>query len=289
MRLLPVFFFLFLVLALGLFSCNPMPNDGIPFYMSMDSVIFTPLANQGGNSQSFTDVWVTSGPNNLGAFQLPINFPVLESGYVSFVVAGGVMEDGDPTTRVIYPMITVDTFSISNAIPGQKYSHRPQYSYLPGVSFPFPPENFGVGSDYDNNMKKANMVDSLITVGRNDEVGYINTNATVADSGVTTNQTLAPYAITAGDETWLEIDYKCQVPFFVGFNAYFNGTTYPSQVQVLFVNVTPSWTKLYISFTSLIGSTQADAYTLYFQADRPLGTNGGNVYLNNIKLITIPG
>ena len=58
-----------------------------------------------------------------------------------------MQEDGDPTTRVIYPMTKVDTFTI-NAVPGQKYSHRPSYSYLPGVKFPFAPESFEVGSDY---------------------------------------------------------------------------------------------------------------------------------------------
>ena len=133
-------------------------------------------------------------------------------------------------------------------------------------------------------MGRAQIRDSLDPTSNFSGVLTVSAN----DSSDTANQSLAPYALTAGYETWIEVDYKCQVPFFVGLNAYYSGTSYPTQVPVLFVNVDTSWTKLYISLTDQLGTVLADGYTLYFQALRPLGTNGGNVYLDNIKLIYIP-
>ena len=115
--------------------------------MKIDSVNVTTTSLQGANTHHITDVWVEVNTGNLGAYELPCNFPVLLENEVHFTVSAGIEESGQSGVRVIYPFYQTDTFSII-AERAEKYSHVPVFSYKPGTRFAFQPEDFELGNGF---------------------------------------------------------------------------------------------------------------------------------------------
>jgi hypothetical protein len=262
-------------------SCK-MPNDGIPLYMRMDSVQVNTSSGQGSNSHNITDVWVEANADNVGAFGVPCNIPVLQENDVRFVVSAGVKESGQSGVRVIYPFYTTDTFSIVG-VRGEHYSHKPVFTYVTGTQFAFT-ENF----DLTNGFEPLN---TSITLASSPDVDPVyggsrclKLTVSAADSNEMAT-TIDTFDLPEGLEIWLEVDYKSEVPFYIGFNGYFKGSNTAYPVPVLFVNAQPKWNKVYVKLSSLMGNLRADTYKIYFEALRPYGTSGGNVYIDNVKLV----
>jgi hypothetical protein len=269
-------------------SCNKGPTGGIPFYMKMDTAVVTAPRgiSTNTNTQGIQDVWVQEGATNIGAYELPCNFPVLDKDSVRFVIQPGVWQSAQNTNPVVYPLMNPDVFTME-AIPGNKYTHVPTFTYIATDTFQFN-EDFEVGSDYNTNLivthdsAKYGKFCGKITVGPNDSSV---TACQVHASGGTVGNT-CPYFLKAGDEIWVELDYRSDVPFWSGIIANFSdGTT--DTIQVLFLLPTTIWSKEYIKLSETIGDEGASTYSLYFQALNPSGFAGGSVYLDNIRLIKL--
>ncbi len=245
-----------------------MPNEGIPFYLKIDSV-----SVEGNQSHQITDVWVEAGAENLGAYELPGNFPVLQEGKVSFTVNAGIKESGQSNLRVNYPFYLSDTFTLS-ATRGEKYSHKPVFKYRNGTVFATQ-ENFEAGSSFNTNMALAG--DSNVRYGS--RCGVITATTDSSKEAVQ----LANYDLPGGQEIWLEVDYKCEVPFYIGFYGFIAGTAI--RAPVLFLTATPAWNKVYVKLSSMIAQADADSYSIYFEALRPYGSSGGSVYIDNVKVV----
>ena len=250
--------------------------------MKIDSAVVVAPAgvSASSNSQNITDVWVEENAANLGAYELPCNFPVLDQDSVHFVISPGVWQSGQSLTRVVYPMMNADAFTTLDT-PGHHYSHVPTFKYKPAAGILFN-EDFEISSEYNNNMTKTS--DSA-------KYGYFCGKITVGpnDSSVMACQKAfggqpAPYALTTGQEIWLELDYKSDVPFWSGIIAHFNsGLT--DTIQILFLLPTVTWHKEYIKLSETVGNEGANTYNLYFQGLNPSGYGGGSVYLDNIRLV----
>jgi hypothetical protein len=267
------FSFTLLFLPIALFflpSCKPMPNDDIPFYLHIDSVTV-----EGNQSHHITDIWAEANATNLGAYELPCNFPVLEEGEVRVTLNAGIEESGQSQVLVNYPFYLPDTFTL-NAARGQKYSHKPVFKYKAGAVLAFD-ENFESGNGF--NGFSPLIADSNIRYGIS--CGKILVSA--IDSAAEAKQITA-YDLPEGQEIWLEVDYKSEVPFEVGYYANFTGST-SVRVPVLFLTRSSIWNKVYIKLSSFIASTRADTYQVYFEALRPYGSEGGVVYIDNVRML----
>jgi hypothetical protein len=256
-------------------SCKQEPNGGIPFYMKMDTVILNVTAGQGANTQGIADVWVQTLSTNLGAYELPCNFPVLEQGNVSFLVQAGILVDGEYASPIPYPFYQPDTFTVLNATPGSKYTQVPKFSYKAATNFVFT-EDFEHGSSFDSIQQ---------ITGLNVKYGSACGKITVSPTDSTV-VALEHNAVTvhSGQEIWLEIDYKSDVPFWIGFEGYFpSGAT--DQQQQLFVVANETWSKLYVTLSQAISQEGASTYKIFFQPLCPSGSSGGSLYLDNIKLV----
>lgn len=263
-------------LSLFLFWGCQMPNDGIPFYMQVDSLVLTTdPTTEGENTHAISDIWVEAGSENLGAYGLPINFPVLQEGDVRFLISAGIKESGQSGIRVIYPFYQPDTFTI-NAQREGRYKRIPRFRYKTGAQFALV-ENFSIGNAFTTS-NSANI--SKPNLGPDGSACLqITTNT---DSAITAAQS-SVMDLPEGQEIWLEIDYRCDVPFYVGFFA--NYTSGVVRTPVLFVTEKPEWNKVYIKFSNYVGASQADTYNVYFEALRPFGSSGGSVWIDNVKLV----
>lgn len=260
------------LLLLGFSTCKKTPNDGVPFYMSMAN---PRVVNPDDTSEAISDVWVEANSSNLGAYELPAFFPVLLEDQVSFTVTAGIYQTGQSQDRVPYPFYEPDTFTIT-AKRGEKYTHTPVFRYKNGTHITFN-ETFETSNDYDS---LTYTTGSNVRFGA--QCGVLTVN--MADSDKIATQKYNNFTATAGDEVWLEVDYKSDVPFWVGLNGMYNNGS-PTQVPVLFVLARNDWKKLYLKLTEVIGQTNANSYAVYFEAIKPVGSAGGSVYLDNIKLV----
>lgn len=263
---------LFSLLVYLLSSCKPMPNDGIPFYLRIDSVSVA-----GGNTHHITDVWAEANATQLGAYELPCNFPVLEENEVRMVLNAGIEESGRQDARVNYPFYLADTFTLT-AVRGEKYSRSPVFQYKSGAQFAVN-ENFEAGNGFSGFNR--------ITIPLDTNILYGNACGKVSVSAIDSNREakqINAVTLPAGQEVWLEVDYKCEVPFYIGFYANYTGTS-SLRTEVLFVTAHPTWNKLYVKLSYLIGTYRADSYQFYFEALRPYGSIGGSVYVDNVKVV----
>lgn len=260
-------------------SCKKMPNDGVPFYLQIDTAtVRIDNPSFGANTHNITDVWVEANTDNLGAYKIPCNFPVLQENATRFTLSAGISESGQSGVRVIYPFYTVDTFTI-NASRGEQYSHVPVFKYLPGTKFPtkFPPEDFELGNDFNS----LTLVDDT-NARYGNRCGAI-TVSTTTDSNITASQ-INKYDLPEGQEIWLEVDYKSEVPFYIGFfGNYLSGEVL--RTPVVFVTAKPYWNKIYVKLSNYVGVVRADTYNIYFEALRPIDSNGGTVFIDNVKLV----
>ncbi len=258
-----------------LYCCKPIPTDGIPFYLKIDSVSVVTASQEGANTHRITDIWAEANSENLGAYELPCNFPVLQENQVTFILSAGINESGQSGVRVTYPFYQPDTFTI-NAQRGEKYERVPVFKYKPGTQFPFPSEDFELGNSFNG---ITPVMDTNVQYGT--RCGMI--SVTAVDSNKEASQ-INKYDLPEGQEIWLEVDYKCSVPFIIGFY----GTTVGEPVirqPVIFITPVSGWSKIYLKLSSVIGAVRMDEYNVYFEALRPQGSGGGNVYLDNVKLL----
>jgi len=272
MRILfPLFFFLSLVMFLD--SCKKMPNDGIPFYMQLDSVTLETTGPQGLNTHGITDMWVEANATNLGAYELPCNFPVLDENEVRFLVSAGIWVSGQAGVRDIYPFYDPDTFSIT-AVRNGRYHRKPVFRYKAATNIAFINAQEAFENSYNN---MITCTDSSIAI-YGGKCGQITVTATDTDV-IATQKNF--YALPAGQEIWLELDYKAAVPFWIGVDAH-NPT---GRASVVFVVPTAKWKKIYVKLSDLVNQARAVEYSLYFEAMKPVGGVAGNVYLDNIKIV----
>ncbi|HLP49413.1 MAG TPA: hypothetical protein VK154_00870 [Chitinophagales bacterium] len=259
-----------------------LPNDGVPIYMKVDSVTVATTANQGIGSHNITDVWVEANTDNLGAYGVPANFPVLQENEVGFVMTAGIKETGQSGVRVVYPFYSADTFTI-DGVRGTQYTHNPVFEYRQSAKFALVDDfnsgnSFSLPSDGSASIVSDGNVDPVYGGSR-----CLKLNVSALDSS-TEVASVNAFDLPEGLEIWLEVDYKAEVPFYIGFNGVFNnGVTL--QVPVLFVNPQAEWSKVYVKLSLLVGQTRADTYKIFFEALRPYGSTGGNVYIDNIKVV----
>ena len=265
----------------GYAGCK-MPNDGIPVYLHVDSVRVNPDNGQGAASHNIGDIWVEANADNLGAYGLPIYIPVLQENEVRFVINAGIKESGQSGIRVTYPFYRPDTFSITG-VRGQVYHHNAVFRYREASVFALN-ENFDFSSGFSTDGVRSKIVDQ--SDGNVDPAfgGFrcLKLNVTAADSAAETASDPA-IDLPEGQEIWLEVDYKSEVPFYIGFYGTGGGTTI--KVPAMFVTPQAGWNKVYVKLSLLIGQTRAPTYRIYFEALRPYASDGGSVYIDNVKLV----
>jgi hypothetical protein len=283
--------FLFITVIAGLLftisSCNPLPNNGVPIYLQIDSpkvVVTNPTL--GSSSFSIPGVWATTGSHNLGAYEMPITIPVLAAGGVSFAVSAGIYDNGVVSAPVEYPFYAPDTFTIQNAIPGHVYHHKPTYNYYSYTQYAIV-ENFDNDNQFTNITPVSNAADSDVYEGLRS--GGIVLSSTV--DSLTALQTNGVVITTNGRQAYMELNYKLpnvNTLLDVGVIAtlYSNGSVTQTTVfdKLILTNPIGVWNKVYIDFNSEIGANPGLTYQIFLTGYHSPGQQD-TVFVDNVKLL----
>ena len=89
-----------------------------------------------------------------------------------------------------------------------------------------------------------------------------------------------------GTPVYLEIQYRNEVPFFIGLSG--RSALLPSyKAFPLGLNPSDSWNKVYVNLTDILGAARLDEVRINLGAALPEGHPGGEAYIwiDNIKLV----
>ena len=271
-----------LLLWIGSSGCSPIPNDGVPIYLQVDSpTVVIDDVSFGTSSQRIVDVWAETGNHNLGGYEMPVKIPVLAQGDVPFIISAGILDNGLVDARVQYPFYRPDTFTIGTAIPGHVYVHHPVYHYFARTHIALN-ENFEGGSSFTGLSRTNYSTDSAVYEGAHSGAILMGVNDTTNFA-----TQLSPVTITTnGRQAYVELNYKSDVYFDVGIRETTGTGTSATITDIPVITLSPRsyWNKTYLNLSTAIGSYQGAGFQLYFISYKLPGTTG-KLYLDNIKLL----
>jgi hypothetical protein len=283
-----------LTLFAGLFllsGCNVInPKETTPTYIHIDSFKFN-AANyetQGASTHDIRTIFVyySDNVNNVnnpvGTFDLPATFPVIANGTGTLQIMPGIAEDGLQDFQGAYPFYTTDTFSFA-ANPGKIINHTPVTGYNTSGKFLFL-DNFDVA----NNFTYLSGTDSMVITHDQDKVlqgggsGYIY----LTRDSASCEEIQVPNAFPISSVTYLEFDYKCDIPFTVGFVGFSNAAnSVPYYIGGLKAS-SGVWQHAYFNYSQIPNSFPFDTYRVTLKTVLPTGQATGYVLIDNVKVIS---
>ncbi len=250
-------------------SCEDEP---IPAYLNIPSMSVTAKTAEGSSSSNISDVWVYQNFNLQGAYELPVEFPILAEGSTRLLVYAGIKLNGISTTRAIYPFYDADTIDVT-FVPATVDTFSPSVSYSNNAVFDFI-EGFENANNFSNMQR--------ITGGDVFEGNF--SGKLIADSLEVIASTNSTYDIPFNSTAvFLEMDYKNNHLFEVGIIAHVGAETY--SFYKLTIPPKDAWNKLYINFTPEVNGIQADDYQIYFRIVPTMDANDIHLFFDNVKLI----
>lgn len=250
-------------------SCEEEP---VPAYINIPAITVNTLPGEGSSSSNISDAWVFQNFNLQGAYEMPVEFPILAAGNSRLLVYAGIKLNGISTTRAMYPFYDADTIDV-NLVAATVDTFYPSVRYAHNAVF-----------DFIENFENANNFTNMTRVTGSDVFEGNFSGKLEADSVEVIALTNSTYAIPFNTSAaFLEMDYKNNHVFEVGIVALKGAQTY--SLYKLTVPPRAEWNKLYVNFTPEINSLQADGYQIYFRL--PTGTDTGSIhlYFDNLKLI----
>ena len=283
-----IFKLLFFLLLFGFFSCDIInPEEEIPAYVEI--LPFNYTGTDGSTSEQITDGWIYIGGEYLGAFDLPKTIPVLMSGSQNVVIDPGIKENGINSFPNIYPFYERFLGTI-DLVPGEVVSIQPVTQYdNDRIQIVFN-EDFN-GSEF-NRFDETYIINDATDVKEGARSGLIRLNSSNNPTVSLRSDALTVFP-TQGDVGYLEMDYKSDIPVFVGV-AGFNALGNPTFSELTYgLKSKEEWNKVYFNFTdlfSLMRQQNTVNYQIWIGAQIPIDNGvfileNAEIHLDNIKLI----
>lgn len=287
--------FLFLVSLLALNSCDIInPEEEIPAYLKIDAVDIQVVQGQGTASQNITDVWLSVDGDFLGVYPIPATIPILEKGEHLISIQPGIKDNGINATPDIYPFfapyeVTVDLKE------NETHTLEPEFRYGDNVKFAFIEEFEGnghifqemrIGDENEDEIILSSLPEDVFE-GEHSAMVKLDTGATVIEIG-----TISRYMLGEnGYQTYLEVNYKSDVPVFFGLIGYeFVGSFGGEPLYENGFQESSNWKKIYFNLAKAVLTEGYEEYQVGFQAfipqeDGNYTLDSARVLLDNIKLV----
>lgn len=278
-----LFFFLFLLV---LFSCVDRSEVAIPSYVFIDTIQLKSSTGQGSSSSQFKDCWVYVNDSFVGAYEMPIKIPLVHFGKSEIKVFGGIRENGTLSRPVRYDK-TAPYSVFLDLVAGKTDSLHPSVEYYKTDKFPFI-ENFD-GTHFFNLDLDGNAQTQIVLSSSNDAYEGSHSGEIVLnkENPLMIAMYNIPKPIPIGpNKVYIELNYKCDVSFSVGFYGFSTGQATKDYV---FGTMKPidSWNKIYFDFTPYIVECSCEEFRIavYANYDASIAKENQIIYLDNFKVI----
>jgi hypothetical protein len=228
-------------------------------------------------------VWVYLNNNPVGIFDLPVTVPLMltEPGVVS--VSPGISVSGFNSFQAVYPFYSNHTLAVSPQ-PGKTINYSPITGYRSSVRYKTI-SNFEIGS---TNFSLFSGDVNIGLTGNDPDKFEGNSSGRILlkrpTDTLSESYTSLSFYIPELKDAYLELNYKCDVPFFLGMQS----TSGSANYKTYLAGVYPSdgkWKKFYLALKDFVGQYPGDYYVLFLKANLPTGTTTGKVLLDNIQLV----
>ena len=281
------------ILVCGLFGmgCNTInPKEQTPTYIHIDSFHFkaNPLFHVTASHQ-ITTVWAYYNNNPVGVFDLPCTFPILTTPgdtMGKLELSAGVAVNGLNNSLSGYPFYAFDT-SDFKVQAGKIINYTPTTEFFNNLSITTISNfegltHFGLVAYTGGNIPMTVVNDdSLLFEGSG--TGSILLSSP-GDSSI--DSTSKSFTIPFNKIAFIEFDYKCSVPFYVGMQSNQGSLISSTPYYLTGVNASDHWQKFYLNVGNFVSSFQGTDYNLYIKTSLPDGYTRGRVLIDNIQLVT---
>lgn len=278
------FFIAGIVSIISFCGCNIInPSEVVPTYVHIDSFSFAGNPNYGTSSHKITNVHVYFNNAPVGIFDLPVTFPVLATSAGTLLVLPGIDFAGLSGYEITYPFYDGDTMNLTPA-PGVTLNFAPETRYSSSAKLPLFLENF---DEPTTSFKKLSGDTTLGRVTGSEAFegggsGFINLSAGKDSVTIIQNQ---PIAIPINQESYLEINYKSNIPLQIGMNAVLStGDSYSE--YLIGLKDRSEWGKIYIGLRDFVSGHQGTEYRVLLRAQKFGGVTDAKVYIDNVKVIS---
>ena len=268
-----------LVLILG--SCKQ--KDVIPAYIHVENFNLTTNSDQGSSHHQIEVAYVHVNNEFLGAYNLPVTIPVLQSGNQTVTITPGVYENGisnTPTINRFYKKYNVDV----DLKVGVVDTIKPMTTYEKDVIFELIDDFNGSTSfrkDLDDDTETAI---SFIKNGFEGGSGYIYLEGNHDTIAVATYQNFDVIPANTIENVFIELDYKCSSLLRMGLE----GVNTKGDTLFFFTNAlnpTMEWNKVYFNIADPIINSEIKAYHIFFESTVPKGKENAEIWLDNFKFM----
>lgn len=265
--------------AVAISGCNIInPVERTPSFLHIDSFQFTGNDEMGSSSRAITNVRVIYNNENLGVFDLPATIPVLADKPGKLWFSPGVTYSGINNYQVTYPFYTTDTFSFTPS-PTQTQHITPKTGYYDPTTFD------KIITDFERKEVPFLTVtgDTSLVLDSTDVFeGNYSGRITLANKLAVEFVLTEPF--TAKTETYVEMNYKCSIPFVIGVQTSGASGTY---IPVYASGLRPSanWNKVYVGLQQVLIQYPGRPCRLLIMA-APETDKGGYLSLDNIKILS---
>ena len=260
----------YLFLLTVFLSCQKENNTGIPAYIKIDEINLTNT----NTTENITDAWVYINDQTQGVYELPANFPVLETGKHKIRVKAGIKDNGIASTRIPYPFYTSYIEEEIELIEDQEITLIPTVNYLNDLTI--------LTQGNGITINKTNNSDTSMVIFEEDNYNAGFLDGSLITFEISTNE--LEDLPQAGAPVYLELDYKCNTEFLVGVYINYNPTVI--QKEILRVNPRENWNKIYVNLTSVISEgVNAPSFSIFIGMKRDTSLDINNIYFKNFKII----
>jgi len=288
--------FFTIIMCLLLFAgCDIInPEEEIPAYLHVKKFEVDATPGQGSNSNSITEAFVFVDNSFLGAYSLPATIPVLGSGEQKIDLFPGIKDNGIDATPEIYPFYsfvsenrTLTDMEVDTVSPRVEYLDNAKFGFI--ESFESSLQIFRDDIDEDS-LTFVNLTTTDVFEGsKSGAIVLSRDNPVLQVASIRLSELPA-----ANRETYLELNYKTEVPFEIGV-FYYDETNFPFSDFRHGVNTKAEWTKIYINltpeFNGLNGLPGLKDFQIGIRSLMERDDSGGyvdgtrTIWIDNVKLV----
>lgn len=268
-------------------SCNIInPEEKTPTYVHIDSFQFAKqnYSLYGTSSHKIGSIWVYFNNQIIGSFDLPATFPVLADKPGQLLVYPGIDFNGLKDLQSTYPFYSFDSLTV-NPQPGQTINFQPKTGYTADTKVLWK-EDFELGNSFsgfngDTSLTKTTDPANVFEGGG---AGYIvlRNKAGFSENIASNSPSFKP---VVGQNIFLELNYKCSIPFQVGLETEFtSGDVYKEYVAG--INKKDTWNKIYINLNDFVSAHQGINYHVIIRAGLDNGESSGWILVDNLKVVS---
>ncbi len=283
-----IIYIISLIISLSIFySCEIInPAEPIPSYIRIEKINLlvtdTSSSGQGTRSHKLTDAWVYIDDNPVGAFELPVTFPVLYSGNHRITVRAGIKMNGISSTRTQYPFLTSFTQD-ADLQSGGTITLDPTVSYFSNTIFDWIEDFEGSGFKF---LKSPHGTDTVIktTTVSSEVFEGLKSGATGLDGSHGLFEAVSSTALNIPKNTpvFLEMNYRCNQEFAVGVYA----SNSNSPLVSLYINATDDWNKIYVNLSDAVNTTGFNPpFTFFIGMAKDANVAAPVLYIDNLKIL----